>query len=239
MTKIEICCDSINSLKKSVDMGVSRIELCSELSVGGLTPSYGFIKEALKYSKDIPIRVLIRPRAGDFHYNNFDIEIMKNDIYEVKKLGVEGVVLGIVDNKGELPITKIADIVDSANGLSMTFHRAFDLLKNPKIQIDNIIELGFDTILSSGKQEKAIDGLIYLNRLKKYADNKIFVMPGAGINHKNTAKFIQNGFKWIHMSAKKKRDLNKKNKNIFLDQEICELDENILKKVMKLIKTKV
>ena len=101
MTKIEICCDSINSLKKSVDMGVSRIELCSELSVGGLTPSYGFIKEALKYSKDIPIRVLIRPRAGDFHYNNFDIEIMKNDIYEVKKLGVEGVVVGIVDNKGK------------------------------------------------------------------------------------------------------------------------------------------
>ena len=102
MTKIEICCDSINSLKKSVDMGVSRIELCSELSVGGLTPSYGFIKEALKYSKDIPIRVLIRPRAGDFHYNNFDIEIMKNDIYEVKKLGVEGVVIGLVNNKGEL-----------------------------------------------------------------------------------------------------------------------------------------
>ena len=121
----------------------------------------------------------------------------------------------------------------------MTFHRAFDLLKNPKIQIDNIIELGFDTILSSGKQEKAVDGLIYLNRLKKYADNKIFVMPGAGINHKNTAKFIQNGFKWIHMSAKRKKDLNKKNKNIFLDQEISELDENILKKVMKLIQTKV
>ena len=80
MTKIEICCDSISSLKKSVDMGVSRIELCSELSVGGLTPSYGFIKEALKFSKDIPIRVLIRPRAGDFHYNNFEIETMKNDI---------------------------------------------------------------------------------------------------------------------------------------------------------------
>ena len=235
MSKIEICCDSINSLKKSVNLGVSRIELCSELSVGGLTPSFGFIKEALKYSKNIPIRVLIRPRAGDFDYNNFEIEIMKNDINEVKKLGVEGLVLGMVDNKGELPVSKIRDIVDSANGLSMTFHRAFDLLKNPKIQIENIIEFGFDTILSSGKKEKAIDGLIYLNELKKYANNKIYVMPGAGINHKNAAKFIQNGFNWIHMSAKRKKDLNKKKGNTFLDQEICELDENILKRVMKLI----
>ena len=235
MSKIEICCDSINSLKKSVNLGVSRIELCSELSVGGLTPSYGFIKEALKYSKNIPIRVLIRPRSGDFDYNNFEIEIMKNDINEVKKLGVEGLVLGMVDNKGELPVSKIRDIVDSANGLSMTFHRAFDLLKNPKIQIENIIEFGFDTILSSGKKEKAIDGLIYLNELKKYANNKIYVMPGAGINHKNAAKFIQNGFNWIHMSAKRKKDLNKKKGNTFLDQEICELDENILKRVMKLI----
>ena len=235
MSKIEICCDSINSLKKSVNLCVSRIELCSELSVGGLTPSFGFIKEALKYSKNIPIRVLIRPRAGDFDYNNFEIEIMKNDINEVKKLGVEGLVLGMVDNKGELPVSKIRDIVDSANGLSMTFHRAFDLLKNPKIQIENIIEFGFDTILSSGKKEKAIDGLIYLNELKKYANNKIYVMPGAGINHKNAAKFIQNGFNWIHMSAKRKKDLNKKKGNTFLDQEICELDENILKRVMKLI----
>ena len=209
--------------------------MCSELSVGGLTPSFGFIKEALKYSKNIPIRVLIRPRAGDFDYNNFEIEIMKNDINEVKKLGVEGLVLGMVDNKGELPVSKIRDIVDSANGLSMTFHRAFDLLKNPKIQIENIIEFGFDTILSSGKKEKAIDGLIYLNELKKYANNKIYVMPGAGINHKNAAKFIQNGFNWIHMSAKRKKDLNKKKGNTFLDQEICELDENILKRVMKLI----
>ena len=224
MTKIEICCDSINSLKKSADLGVSRIELCSELSVGGLTPSYGFIKEALKYSKNIPIRVLIRPRSGDFDYNNFEIEIMKKDICKVKKLGVEGVVLGIVDNKGELPISKISDIVDSACGLSITFHRAFDLLKNPKIQIENIIEFGFDTILSSGKQEKAIDGLIYLNGLKKYANNKICVMPGAGINHKNVVEFIQNGFNWIHMSAKTKKDLNKKKGNIFLDQETFELD---------------
>ncbi len=234
MVKIEVCSTSIKSVINAQKNGADRIELCSELAIGGITPSKGLILEARKYSK-IPIKVLIRPRSGDFNYSKEEIEVIKRDIITLNKIGVDGIVIGITDEIGNLPVDKLKSFVDLAGSLSLTFHRAFDVLKNPIDDLEKLIDLGFDTILTSGQKENVYDGIGFLNEIKKIAGNRISIMPGGGISLDNCLDFKNNGFEWIHLSSKKVRIINQNLKNniSFLSQPVYDLDPQLLKSIKK------
>ena len=131
-------------------MGPIELELCSEIFLGGITPSIGLIKSCM-FLLRIPIRVLLRPRGGDFNYNNNEIKVLINDVIRLKEIGVDGIVIGMVDEKGSIPLNKLEKIINIIDGkMNLTFHKAFDYLKKPIQEIKTLIEFGFDTILTSG-----------------------------------------------------------------------------------------
>ena len=237
MTNIEICASSISSIIDSNKFDINRIELCSEIGLGGITPSVGLVEESLKHSS-VPIRVLIRPRSGNFVYDKNEINTIKKDILILKKYPVEGFVFGSTDISGNILFDQLKELVSICDQKKLTFHRAFDVLKNPFNDLEKIIQLGFDTILTSGQKENVDDGLEFLKRINKISKGRINIMPGGGINTSNIKKIFSSNFNWIHLSAKK--ILNKKNNNTklisFLSQEIYGLDEKILKNIINEIK---
>ncbi|MGB0880649.1 MAG: copper homeostasis protein CutC [Polaribacter sp.] len=200
--KLEICANSYQSAINAQKAGADRIELCAELSVGGITPSYGLLK---KVSEDIsiPVHVLIRPRSGNFCYSDDEFEIIKQNIKLCKEFGFNGIVSGILHTDNSIDIKRTKEIIEFSKPLSFTFHRAFDCVANPKQSLQQLIELGVDRILTSGLKEKAEDGIDLLIELQKIAKNKLVILPGSGINIKNIALFKNAKFKEIHTSASK------------------------------------
>lgn len=199
---LEICANSYQSAKHAYKAGAHRIELCQELSVGGITPSYGLIKQV---AKDIPIEtcVLIRPRSGNFVYSNDEFEIMKQDIQVCKELGCQGIVSGVLhkDNSVDIPRTK--ELIELSKPLPFTFHRAFDCVSNPLEALEQLIDLGAERILTSGQKSKAIEGIELLKALKKQANNRIKILTGSGVNSENAISFKNAKFEEIHASASK------------------------------------
>ncbi len=233
MVKIEICCTSINAALTAQKYGASRIELCSEIFLGGITPSIGLI-ESCKKDLKIPIRVLLRPRGGDFNYNDKEIKVIINDLIRLKDLGVEGVVIGLSDENGSIPINKLEKILNTIDGkLKLTFHKAFDYLKKPFQDLKTLVEFGFDTILTSGGKKTAEEGMNFINKLRNVANGNISIMPGGGINSENFKGFIIHNYEWIHLSAKKQTNLGyKKNTQIpFVEQPIYRIDTDMLQKI--------
>ena len=137
MANIELCASSISSIIDSNKFNIDRIELCSEIGIGGVTPSIGFVEESLKYSK-VPIRVLIRPRSGNFVYDKNEINLIKKDILILKKYPIEGFVIGFTDVSGNLLFEELKKVVEICDQKKLTFHRAFDVLKNPFNDVDKI-----------------------------------------------------------------------------------------------------
>ena len=138
MIKIEICCTSIDAALTAQKYGASRIELCSELFLGGITPSIGLIESCKKKLK-IPIRVLVRPRGGNFNYNDNEIHVIINDVIRLRDLGIDGIVIGIVDEQGVIPIKKLEKILYAVDGkMNLTFHKAFDHLKKPNLDLKTL-----------------------------------------------------------------------------------------------------
>ncbi|WP_353097328.1 copper homeostasis protein CutC [Tissierella praeacuta] len=200
----EICVDSLQSALSAEKGGAGRIELCDNLMGGGTTPSIGIIQLARKYLT-IDINVMIRPRSGDFCYSTFEIEIMKRDIEIAKKSGVNGIVIGVLKPNGEIDINIMKELIELSRPLTVTFHRAFDMTKDPFKSLDILIDLGVERILTSGQESKVIDGINLIRKLVKMSEDKIIIMPGAGINEKNVKDIIENtGVKEIHLSAKKR-----------------------------------
>ena len=233
MIKIEICCSSIDTALIAQTYGANRIELCSEIFLGGITPSIGLI-ESCKNKLKIPIRVLLRPRGGDFNYTDKEILVIINDVIKLKDIGVEGIVVGVVDEKGLISIRKLEKILKVADGkMNLTFHKAFDYLKNPLQDLKTLIDLGFNTILTSGRAKTAKEGINFINTLRNVANGNISIMPGGGINTENFKHFITHKYEWIHLSAKKQINLRfKKNTQIpFLEQPLYSIDVDILKKI--------
>ena len=238
MVKIEICCTSIETALTAQKYGASRIELCSELFLGGITPSIGLIESCLNQLK-IPIRVLIRPRGGDFNYNDNEIKVLINDLIRLKGIGIDGVVIGLVDENGSIPIKKAEKILKIIDGkMNLTFHKAFDYLKKPIQDLKTLIEFGFDTILTSGRKSTAEEGINFINTLRNVANGKVSIMPGGGINSKNFKQFIAHNYEWVHLSAKKQ--VNFKYKKIreiqFMHQPVYSLNINTLQKIKNLNK---
>ncbi|MCQ4924538.1 copper homeostasis protein CutC [Tissierella carlieri] len=201
---IEICVDSIQSALAAQNGGASRIELCDNLIGGGTTPSAGMIELARKYLT-IDINVMIRPRSGDFCYSPLEIEVMKRDIEIVKKYGVNGIVIGVLKPNGEIDINIMKELIELSRPLTVTFHRAFDMTKDPFKSLDILIDLGVERILTSGKESKAMQGIDLIRELVTRAEDKIIIMPGSGVNEENVRLIIDNtGTEEIHLSAKKR-----------------------------------
>ncbi len=197
---VEICTNSYQSALNAQIAGAHRIELCSELSVGGITPSHGLIKQVIS-ELSIETFVLIRPRSGNFNYESTEFEVMKSDIEFCKSIGCHGIVSGVLNSDHSLDHDRTKELIELAKPLAFTFHRAFDLVPDPLQTLDQLIELGVDRILTSGQQSRAIDGLDLLIELEQKARDQLIILPGSGINAENISNFKSNGFTEIHTSA--------------------------------------
>jgi len=201
---IEACVDNIESAVLAQAAGADRIELCSALLEGGLTPSYGLIKQA-KQKLSIPIHVLIRPRRGDFLYSNSELELMKEDIAICQELGIEGVVFGVLRKNATVNLEENKKLLVAARGMKTSFHRAFDMLCQASTDLEKLIELGFDKVLTSGQASTAEQGSDNLKKLIEQADNRISIIAAGGINANNVAKIVsQTGVREVHASARAK-----------------------------------
>ena len=199
---LECCVDSVESAINAANGGASRLELCSNLVIGGTTPDVALVKEIRKYT-DIRIHALIRPRFGDFCYTEHEVGIMKSQIRALKEAGVEGVVIGVLDEDGNLNIPVMRDLMAEAEGLSITLHRAFDMCCDPFVALKDAIELGVDTILTSGQKQSAWEGRTLLAELIEKADGRIDIMAGAGIGAEVIEKLIpETKGTSYHMSGK-------------------------------------
>ena len=201
---IEICTTSLSSIVNAQDAGANRIELCENYHVGGVTPNIKFFEKSLKVSKT-PINVLIRPRGGDFIFNNTELDIMFESIQKFKNYNISGFVVGFVDKKNQLDKTLLSEFRSATDDYDLTFHRAFDYLVDQEKSLEQLIENNFDRILCSGSKIDSEKGIKNLNYLNSLALDKITIMPGGGINTLNFKLFKNAGFKEIHLSAIDKR----------------------------------
>jgi copper homeostasis protein len=198
---IEVCAYSLESCLNAQVGGAGRIELCGGLGEGGTTPSAGLI-EMVKEHIQIPVYVMIRPRGGDFVYDFFEEEIMKKDIALAKKLGADGVVLGILLPDGQVDVARTKTLVELASPMKVTFHRAFDLTPDPVKALKAVIETGAERILTSGQKPRALEGIKLLEQLAKTAGSSIEIMAGGGVNHHNAAELKAAGVHSLHLTAK-------------------------------------
>ncbi|XP_014615613.1 PREDICTED: copper homeostasis protein cutC homolog [Polistes canadensis] len=205
---LEICVDTIESAKNAVIGGATRLEICSALSEGGLTPTPGLIKRIREISP-IPIYAMIRVRGGNFVYSREEMDIMLDDLKTLKELNVDGFVFGALTSDRQINVSDCTEIINAAYPLPVTFHRAFDvLLDEPSVAIEILINLGFKRILSSGRKETAEKGLDLLAEMCKIADKRISIMPGCGITPDNLMKIkLGTGADEFHASAKCKKQL--------------------------------
>lgn len=205
MFQFEICANSVESCVEAQKGGAHRVELCAGIVEGGTTPSYGEIVTARELL-DIKLHVIIRPRGGDFLYNELEAQIMERDIHLCKEAGVDGVVIGCLTAEGDIDIPLAKRLVNAAEGMSVTFHRAFDVCRDPFTALEQIIELGCNRILTSGQQPTVIQGLSRLKELIERAGNRIIILPGSGINETNIAHIAkETGAREFHFSARETR----------------------------------
>ncbi len=185
---IEVCAESYEYALKAEKAGADRIELCKELHLDGLTPDYESAKRTID-SLNIPVFILIRPREGDFIYSNKEFELMKSDITKFKEMGCKGIVSGVLNSDNSIDLKRTKEMVELSKPLEFTFNRAFDIVKDPVEEIENLIKMGIDRVLTSGQKEKAIDGLVLLEQLIRISNNRILIMPGSGISKNNLKNF--------------------------------------------------
>ena len=197
---LEICVDSLEGVRISRDAGANRVELCASFTEGGITPSSGLIELAVR--QNIPVNVLVRPRAGDFAYSSSEVEVMLEDVRVVKNLGVNGVAIGALTKNLELDLEMMKALIAAVSPLEITFHRAFDSVRDPLATLEQLIELGVHRILTSGQQASAELGIPLLKNLVKLARGRILIMPGANINASNAKRIWQEtGARELHFSA--------------------------------------
>ncbi|HHW80337.1 MAG TPA: copper homeostasis protein CutC [Bacteroidales bacterium] len=225
--KIEICANSVASCLEAQKGGAYRVELCAGIPEGGTTPSYGEIAVARELL-NIKLNIIIRPRGGDFLYSDVEHKTMLHDIEIAKKLGVDGVVIGCLKADGTIDMERNRELIAAAEGMSVTFHRAFDMCKNPFESLEQIIALGCDTLLTSGQQPTAIEGISLLSQLVEKAGDRIIIMPGSGVNEDNIAILAdETKAKEFHFSAREPIDskMEYRNPDLKMGGAVVEIDE--------------
>jgi copper homeostasis protein len=198
---MEICCYNLESVIAAQEAGANRIELCANRHLGGTTPSYGMM-EVVRKNLHTPVMVMIRPRGGDFLYSQLEIEVMIHDIQMAKELQMTGVVMGVLQQNGEVNKAVMTQLIDIARPMQVTFHRAFDLTPDPISSLQDLIELGVDRVLTSGQHYRSFEGMKVIKTLIDMAGDRIVVMPGGGITEYSVKEIIQyTGAKEFHVSA--------------------------------------
>lgn len=204
--KLEVIAFNNESCELAQKSGAHRIELCDNPGEGGTTPSIGFIKAARK-KISIELFPIIRPRGGDFLYSDDEFDIMNEDILQCKKIGCDGVVIGLLNADGTIDTTRTSQLVNLAYPMSVTFHRAFDRANDPFKAMEDIINCGCERILTSGQQPTASEGIELINALIKQADERIIIMPGSGLRSDNIISIAkQSGAVEFHSSARTTSD---------------------------------
>lgn len=197
---LEICASNFQSASNAQFAGANRIELCSELAIGGITPSYGLVKEVLD-KLSIPVFILIRPRSGNFTYSDAEFNIMKHNIKRFKDMGCSGIVSGILNKDHTIDIERTKALIELTKPLPFTFHRAFDWTPDPINTMEQLINLGANRILTSGQGSSGEENINLLVELKSKSSNRIIILACGGVNSTNTKTFKKNGFDEIHASA--------------------------------------
>ena len=229
--QLELCAASVEALTLAKTHGFDRIELCQNLEQGGLTPSAGLIGQALNLG--LKTHVLIRPRAGGFHYEQAEIEVIQREIKFCKNLGVQGVVVGLLKSNFELDKSLLQDLMQLAPELDWTFHRAFDESLDWKRSLDVLMELGFKRVLTSGFASNVEIGLPILVQMCQYANGRIEIMAGGGVNAGNIAKLAQiPNIAAVHFSATQKELLDE---DSAFSETILKVSETRLKRILSAI----
>lgn len=199
---IEVCANSVQSAVNAAKGGADRIELCQNLNEGGTTPSWAAIKYCVE---QLPLKtmVLIRPRPGNFRYNEVEFEAVKQDVVACRELGAHGVVIGFLDDDLEIDVARTAEVVKLARPMEVTFHRAFDCCRDWRKGLEQIIECGCDRVLTSGQCSTALEGLATLREIVKQADGRIKILAGSGVKAANAREIVDGAqVKEIHASCK-------------------------------------
>ena len=201
-TRLEIIAFNIASCEVAQTAGASRIELCNNPADGGTTPSYGFIKAAREIL-DIDLYVMVRPRGGDFLYSESEFEIIKADIEMCRQLGCNGIVIGLLNRDGSVDKLRTRTLVELAQPMRVTFHRAFDRTRDPFQALEEVIATGCERILTSGQLPSCVDGATLIAELRKHADGRIVIMPGSGLKSSNIIDVAKRtGATEFHASAR-------------------------------------
>jgi len=199
MALLEICCYSQASAEIAQLNGADRIELCAAPKEGGLTPSHGVMR-LVRETVTIPVHPIVRPRGGDFCYTDDEFSAMLDDVRLIKTLGFPGVVIGVLDEEGNVDIPRMGQIMHAAQGMAVTFHRAFDMCRNPHEAVDRLGDLGVSRVLTSGQKASAEKGLSLITELKHRSGVPI-IMAGAGVRVSNLHMFLDAGVEEVHSSA--------------------------------------
>lgn len=184
---LESCCTDVEQIRRAQEAGARRIELCEKLAVGGVTPSAELLKAAISVAK-VPVNVLVRPRGGDFVFSAAEADTMLRDIELCREAGAAAVVIGALDNRGDVDMPLMRRLCDAASGMSVTFHRAFDVCANPLAAFEDVLALGCDRLLTSGHESDAFKGRFFIAELVERAAGRIIVMPGCGVRRSNIAR---------------------------------------------------
>ncbi len=184
---LESCCTDVEQIRRAQEAGARRIELCENLAVGGVTPSAELLKAAISVAT-VPVNVLVRPRGGDFVFSAAEADTMLRDIELCREAGAAAVVIGALDSRGDVDMPLMRRLCDAASGMSVTFHRAFDVCADPLAAFEDVLALGCDRLLTSGHESDAFKGRFFIAELVERAAGRIIVMPGCGVRRSNIAR---------------------------------------------------
>lgn len=227
--KVELCAASTEAIVLAAQYKFDRIELCQNLEQGGMTPSPGFIEYALACG--VETHVLVRPRPGGFRYSERDLEIILRDIRECKAIGAHGVVVGAIDETGWINQKALEQMLLQADGMTVTFHRAFDDLVSIERGLDQLIDLGVNRVLSSGLASNVELGINNLKAMVEYADGRIEIMAGGGVNVANIARIEREAQPdAIHFSATQKHPLDESSR---FSEDVLQVSEHRLTRLLE------
>ena len=222
MIKLEICIDSVESAVASEQGGAQRVELCGSLIEGGTTPTAGMIGET-RERIGIGLQVMIRPRGGDFLFTEAEHAVMRREVKVAKDLGADGIVIGCLNSDGTVDIEHSKALIELARPLNVTFHRAFDMTRDPYEALDTLIELGVDRILTSGQEPTVLEGADLIASLRAKAGDNIIILPGGGVTERNLAKIIKlTGVSEIHIGTRQPVDsgMHFRNERVYMGGEL-------------------
>ena len=198
---LEVLVDSVEAARAAQQGGADRLELCQHLFEGGTTPSAGLM-EAVVAAVTLPVNVMLRPRGGDFCYTEAEYDVIRRDLRFAREAGAAGVVFGLLRRDGSVDRDRCAALIAAARPLRVTFHRAFDVTRDPFAALEELIELGVDRVLTSGQEASVFEGAELIGQLVQRAGDRIIVLPGGGIRERNVARILQQtGAREIHVSA--------------------------------------